>query len=126
MYAHLLITINSTPCSFLFGAQGLKELGAEQERLLRDEYARQQKMDEMRLVFAKKAEALHRSMEERVDTLTEIFVVDTVAEVRDSNYSLHGSHGDKKGSLLLYRYRRGYRYRKGAVAPSCIDTGWVL
>ena len=37
-------------------------------------------MDEMRLVFAKKAEALNRAMEEKVDTFSEIFVVDTVAE----------------------------------------------
>jgi len=32
------MTIWPTPFHFSFGSQGLKELGTEQERLLRDEY----------------------------------------------------------------------------------------
>ena len=60
------------------------------EQRLREEYAHQQKMDEMRLVFAKKAEALNRAMEERVDTFSEIFVVDTVAEAEQQVAEIDG------------------------------------
>lgn len=70
--------------------QGLEELGSETEKLLREEHARQQKMDQMRLDFAKKAEALNQSMEERIDVLTEIFVVDTVAEAEQQVGEIDG------------------------------------
>jgi len=68
----------------------LEALGTESEQRLREEYAHQQKMDEMRLVFAKKAEALNRAMEERVDTFSEIFVVDTVAEAEQQVAEIDG------------------------------------
>lgn len=70
--------------------QELEELGAQTEKLLREEHARQQKMDELRLEFAKKAEALYQSMEERIDVLTEIFVVDTVAEAEQQVGEIDG------------------------------------
>ena len=68
----------------------LEDLGVEKEKVLREELERQQMMDNMRLEFAKKAEALHQSMEERIDVLTEIFVVDTVSEAEQQVAEIDG------------------------------------
>jgi len=58
----------------------IDELGARYEQLLREALAKQQSLDEMRVSFAKRAEALNRWMESRLDTLTEIIVVDSMSE----------------------------------------------
>uniref|UniRef100_A0A7S0LN62 Calmodulin n=1 Tax=Coccolithus braarudii TaxID=221442 RepID=A0A7S0LN62_9EUKA len=58
----------------------VEQQGVAYVGMLNEELARQQKMDEMRLTFAKRAEALNRWMEEALENLTEAFAHESVAE----------------------------------------------
>jgi actinin alpha len=58
---------------------GLKEAGAEYKEGLEVELQRQLRLEEMRVNFAKQAEALNRWVEESMDVLTEVLQADSVA-----------------------------------------------
>ena len=69
---------------------------------LKNELERQEKMEEMRVSFAKRAEAINRWMEEAHDQLTEIFAVETSADAEQYLEELDGYTApiaDKEGEL---------------------------
>merc|ERR1719221_313470 len=68
----------------------VEKQGAEYVEKLNEELARQQKMDEMRLTFAKRAEALNRWMEASIATLTEAFAHESIAEAEQQINELNG------------------------------------
>uniref|UniRef100_A0A7S0JEU1 Calmodulin n=1 Tax=Calcidiscus leptoporus TaxID=127549 RepID=A0A7S0JEU1_9EUKA len=69
---------------------GVEKQGAEYVEKLNEELIRQQKMDEMRLTFAKRAEALTRWMEASIAMLTEAFAHESIAEAEQQIAELNG------------------------------------
>jgi len=58
----------------------IEQMGAHYLQLLREELEKQQKMDEMRVKFAKQAEVLNRWMEGSIDMLTEFIEINSISE----------------------------------------------
>jgi len=60
----------------------LEKQGADYQAHLEEELRKQQLLDEMRLEFAKRSEALNRWMEELIDSLTTAAAVDSISEAQ--------------------------------------------
>lgn len=71
----------------------LETQGAEYKAALDDELRRQLQLDEMRLAFAERAEALRLWQEETIDTLGEVVVVDSVGEAEQQLGELQSGVG---------------------------------
>jgi hypothetical protein len=77
------------------GFATLQLMCAEYKQVLHAAMAHQEKLEESRLAFAKRTEALNRWFEDTEETLTEAFDFDTIAEAETQL----GELGDFKGKL---------------------------
>ena len=74
----------------------LTSAGLAYKGRLEAELERLNKQDDMRLAFAKRADALNRQLEEKIDELTEVLVVDSIAEAEQQLTELANGQGALK------------------------------
>ena len=74
----------------------LTSAGLSYKGRLEAELERLNKQDDMRLAFAKRADALNRQLEEKIDELTEVLVVDSIAEAEQQITDLASGQGALK------------------------------